>query len=130
MMTLEEFFIKKKIDRRAFGLAEAALLAEFAFDYAQMGEKSFDYTKKYLFNQLRRKYKLIDVSKVEKVAEVTEAALAKDGTIENLVAESAQPVKKIVDARDEMPEQTQQPDMPAAKPAFKPRFVPPKKPKE
>lgn len=57
-MTFEEFFIKKRIDLDQLKHAEPVLFDEFRFDYAQMGEKSFDHTKKYWFNKLRKTYHL------------------------------------------------------------------------
>jgi hypothetical protein len=57
-MTFEEFFAKKKIDLDQLKHAEPVLFDEFRFDYAQMGEKSFDHTKKYWFNKLRKIYHL------------------------------------------------------------------------
>lgn len=57
-MTFEEFFIKKKIDLDQLKLSEPGLYEEFRFDYAQMGEKSFDHTKKFWFNKLRKIYHL------------------------------------------------------------------------
>src|SRR5690606_28974854 len=38
--------------------ADQALYEEFKNHYAQMGEKSFDHTKKFWFNALRKKYHL------------------------------------------------------------------------
>jgi hypothetical protein len=58
MMTFEQFFLKKKIDIIALQATNADLLSEFKAHYAQMGEKSFDHTKKYWFNQLRLSHKL------------------------------------------------------------------------
>ena len=60
-MTFEEFFIKKKIDLERLKNAEPALFEEFRYDYAQMGEKSFDHTKKFWFNRLRKIYHLTPV---------------------------------------------------------------------
>lgn len=57
-MTFEEFFIKKKIDLDQLEIAEPALFEEFRFDFSQMGEKSFDHTKKFWFNRLRKLYHL------------------------------------------------------------------------
>ena len=65
-MTFEEFFKKKKIDTQLLKSAQPALFEEFVADYALMGEKSFDYTKKYWFNQLRRKYHTPEEVKAEK----------------------------------------------------------------
>lgn len=58
MLTFEEFFQKKKINLVQFQVAEPALFAEFSKHYPLMGEKSFDHTKKYWFNILRRTYPL------------------------------------------------------------------------
>jgi len=58
MMTFEEFFLKKKIDLKSLAQLKPALFQEFKTHYAQMGEKSFDHTKKYWFNALRKDFKL------------------------------------------------------------------------
>src|ERR1700761_5358253 len=65
-MTFEEFFKKKRIDLAAFEKAEPVLFAEFKAHFEQMGEKSFDHTKKYWFNKLRRQYQLAPEIKTEK----------------------------------------------------------------
>lgn len=57
-MTFEEFFTKKKIDLAMLQRAKPDLYEEFRQHYAQMGEKSFDHTKKYWFNRLRKDYLL------------------------------------------------------------------------
>ncbi len=51
-MTFEEFFKKKRIDLAALEQGEAALFSEFKTHFEQMGEKSYDHTKKYWFNKL------------------------------------------------------------------------------
>ncbi len=66
MLTFDEFFKKKRIDLIALQQAEAALFAEFKVHYEQMGEKSFDHTKKYWFNKIRRKFPLAPEVKTEK----------------------------------------------------------------
>jgi hypothetical protein len=58
MITFEEFFLKKKIDLAHLAQSNASLFAEFKSHFEQMSEKSFDYTKKYWFNDLRRKFPL------------------------------------------------------------------------
>ncbi len=63
MLTFEEFFQKKKINIVLFQTAEPDLFAEFFNHYHLMGEKSFDHTKKYWFNVLRRSYPLAEVVK-------------------------------------------------------------------
>ncbi len=99
-MTFEEFFKKKRIDLAALGKAEPALLSEFITHFEQMGEKSFDHTKKYWFNKLRLIYHLAPEPKVEKVI------------IENPLAEQT------------VPETLSETSAPPANVGFKPRFKP------
>ena len=66
-MTFEEFFIKKRIDLPAMQRAEPSLFSEFKTHFDQMGEKSFDHTKKYWFNKLRHLYHLAPEVKSEKL---------------------------------------------------------------
>ncbi len=99
-MTFEEFFKKKKIDLVQLKAAEPVLFAEFESHYAQMGEKSFDHTKKYWFNNLRRLYHTPEEVKVEKVK------------IENPLAE--QTITESITERVKAP--------PAPKVGFTPRF--------
>lgn len=65
-MLFEEFFKKKKIDLAALQQGEPDLFSEFKEHFEQMGEKSFDHTKKYWFNKLRRLYPLPPEVKAEK----------------------------------------------------------------
>lgn len=58
-MTFEEFFAKKRIDLELLKRADAAVFASLVKEYAAMGEKSFDHTKKYLFNNWRKKFLLV-----------------------------------------------------------------------
>ena len=64
-MTFEEFFNKKKIDLLLLKRAEPTLYEEFRSHYEQMGEKSFDHTKKFWFNRLRKDYLLNESSTIE-----------------------------------------------------------------
>jgi hypothetical protein len=57
-MTFEEFFAKKKIDLEALHKEQPDLFNEFRLHFAEMGEKSFDHSKKFWFNKLRREYLL------------------------------------------------------------------------
>lgn len=98
-MTFEEFFNKKRIDLVALRAAEPGLFAEFEKHFAQMGEKSFDHTKKYWFNKLRLQYHLAPEQKPEKMH------------LENRLAEQT-----IVETLTER--------IPAASAGFKPRFKP------
>jgi hypothetical protein len=107
-MTFEEFFRKKRIDLAALGKAEPALLSEFKIHFEQMGEKSFDHTKKYWFNKLRLIYHLAPEPKVEKVV------------IENRLAEQT-----ITEA---LSETTPQPANVGFKPRFKPGMGKPSEP--
>jgi hypothetical protein len=66
-MTFEEFFKKKRIDLIALQGAEPALFSEFKLHYTEMGEKSFDHTKKYWFNKIRRQFPLAIEVKTEKL---------------------------------------------------------------
>lgn len=65
-MTFDEFFKKKRIDLVALEKAEPGLFNEFKNHFGQMGEKSFDHTKKYWFNKTRRQFPLAPEVKTEK----------------------------------------------------------------
>lgn len=60
MLSFEEFFLKKRIDLKQLQQARPELHEEFKTHYPLMGEKSFDHTKKYWFNRLRKEYQLSD----------------------------------------------------------------------
>src|SRR5690606_24071692 len=59
-MTFEEFFAKKKIDLSQLQRGNRLLYDEFRQHYVQMGQKSFDHTKKFWFNKLRKQYALLE----------------------------------------------------------------------
>ncbi|SEM83467.1 hypothetical protein SAMN05216436_10871 [bacterium A37T11] len=59
-MTFEEFFVKKKIDLGLLKIQQPALYDEFQLHFRLMGEKSFDHTKKYWFNRLRKDFLLCE----------------------------------------------------------------------
>jgi len=86
-MTFEEFFKKKKIDLSQLQSSEPALFAEFKSHYNQMGEKSFDHTKKYWFNQLRRRFVPPVEVKAEKV--IIENPIAEQTITESLTEPAA-----------------------------------------
>lgn len=86
-MTFEEFFKKKRIDLDALEKGEPALFSEFKTHYHQMGEKSFDHTKKYWFNKIRRQYQLTPEIKTEKPK--IENQLAEQTVTEALIEEGA-----------------------------------------
>jgi hypothetical protein len=143
-MTFEEFFKKKRVDLIALEKAEPTLFSEFKAHYEQMGEKSFDHTKKYWFNKTRRQYPLATEVKTEKpqianpIAEqtITESltetvpaspSVPKVGfTPKFRAANMAKPV--VEDKKEELPAATTEPVTPSAesapvKPAgFVPRF--------
>jgi hypothetical protein len=84
-MTFEEFFKKKRIDLAALEQGEAALFSEFKTHFEQMGEKSFDHTKKYWFNKIRRQFPLAPEVKTEKTHEANPLA---EQTITESLAET------------------------------------------
>ncbi|SMO59614.1 hypothetical protein SAMN06265350_104132 [Solitalea koreensis] len=57
-MTFEEFFAKKKINLQALKKVQPELFDEFKTHFELMGEKSFDHSKKFWFNKLRREFLL------------------------------------------------------------------------
>ncbi|HEY1010632.1 MAG: hypothetical protein ACO1NS_09715 [Daejeonella sp.] len=130
-MTFEEFFIKKKIDLAQLKAAEPGLYSEFESHYRQMGEKSFDHSKKFLFNKLRRVYHTKEEPKPVPPAEVTKVnELASQA--EPLLSPSVEAtvytprfkpaaIKPPPTTQQENPESIQSEE---TKPAFKPRFKP------
>ena len=91
-MDFEEFFRKKRIDMPALQTVEPALFSEFKTHFTEMGEKSFDHTKKYWFNKLRHQYPLAVEPKLEKVK--IDNPLAEQTITESLIAQSA-PTPKL-----------------------------------
>jgi hypothetical protein len=135
-MLFEEFFKKKKINLQTFEQGEPGLFSEFKIHYEEMGEKSFDHTKKYWFNKLRLRFPAPIEPKVEK--EIIENRLAEQTITESLV-ESSTPTPKVgfkpmfrAGAKPVAPEPekkeettiTEPAETPAPAPAvgFKPRF--------
>ena len=132
-MTFEEFFIKKKIDLTQLMRAKPDLYDEFRRHYVQMGEKSFDHTKKYWFNKLRKEYLLEDEQPVatKPTAVPNPAETKKDSSVTAAKPVGFKPRFKPNVAKPSItPEQTE--DTPAEetpktapKPTgFKPRFKP------
>ena len=91
-MLFEEFFKKKRVDLDALQKGRPALFSEFKTHYEQMGEKSFDHTKKYWFNKIRREYPLAVEAKTEKVK--IDNPLAEQTVTESLI-ENASPSPKL-----------------------------------
>jgi len=136
-MTFEEFFKKKRIDLDALQKGEPALFSEFKTHYEQMGEKSFDHTKKYWFNKTRRQFPLAVAVKTEKPK--IENQLAEQTVTEALIEEGSAPAPKLgfvpkfraastpKPATEEKTESTVPPDAaepiaPAPKLGFVPKF--------
>jgi len=92
-MTFEEFFKKKRIDLDALQKGEPSLFSEFKTHYEQMGEKSFDHTKKYWFNKIRREFPLAVEVKTEKPK--IENQLAEQTVTEALLEAGAPPAPKL-----------------------------------
>jgi hypothetical protein len=109
-MTFEEFLIKKKIDPVQLKNAEQDFFNEFKSHFNEMGEKSFDHSKKFWFNKLRRANPLPEEVKVEPKIEESRNTIP-----EQKVALSSLPENgnKIVNQQEE----SEKP-----KTAFKPRF--------
>jgi hypothetical protein len=133
-MTFEEFFKKKRIDLPAFEKAEPALFFEFKTHYEQMGEKSFDHTKKYWFNKIRRQYNLPPEVKTEKPHIENQLA---EQTVTDSINELNIPVPKLgfvpkfkaagmPKHADPQPADQKNEEAPAStpKPGFTPRFKP------
>jgi len=133
-MTFEEFFKKKKINLQTLEQGEPSLFSEFKIHFNQMGEKSFDHTKKYWFNKLRLRFPTPPEIKTEKV--IMENRLAEQTIIESLV-ESSTPsptvgfkpkfragLTKPVEAVPEEKKEDTPAEQPVVLPAvgFKPRF--------
>ncbi|WP_147238747.1 hypothetical protein [Mucilaginibacter hurinus] len=132
MLTFEEFFKKKKIDIAALRQNEPALFTEFTVHYNRMGEKSFDHTKKYWFNKLRKLYHLAPEVKAKPLR--NENRLAEQTILDSLSAPAENAPKpgftprfKANAPKPANPEITDEaiaesnPE-PAPKPGFTPRF--------
>jgi hypothetical protein len=118
MMLFEEFFKKKKINLAALQQDDERLFSEFKDHYEQMGEKSFDHTKKYWFNKLRRRYPLPVEPKVEKFK--AENQIAEQTVTDTLTEPSTRDQAPDLDKSDLNEEK--KPAAPAPKLGFKPKF--------
>ncbi len=151
MLTFEDFFKKKKIDLQQLQQAEPVLFAEFSKHYPLMGEKSFDHTKKYWFNNLRRSYPLaleikphavkaeaisamavqgMAVAAAQNLNEAIERPKFKEDNLSELVEENVS-VKEVSLAEEEKiinetnlvkSGEEKSEEREVTKPAFKPRF--------
>jgi len=126
-MTFEEFFTKKKIDLVQLEKAEPALYSELSDHFASMGEKSFDHTKKFWFNKLRRIYHLVPPDKADSKVETAIASQAEPLSSPTIQQKPAfAPRFKNVNKTEAANELTE--SKAATKPAFKPRNIPAKQP--
>jgi hypothetical protein len=109
-MSFEEFLIKKKIDPVQLKNAEQALFSKFNSHFNEMGEKSFDHSKKFWFNKLRRAYHLIEVPKAEPI------------TLSSPISIPDLPVITPTSIESEIKKELVEGEITTPKPAFKPRF--------
>lgn len=131
-MTFEEFLKKKKIDPGQLKTAERDLFQTFESDFNQMGDRSFEYSKKFWFNKLRRAHPLKEEPKPVKTEETSSAIGIKESpksteSISELsVTANPKPAFKprfkaqIPSAKIE--DNTSGEESPNPVPAFKPRF--------
>lgn len=134
MLSFEDFFAKKNIDLTAFQAGEPALYKEFVLHYERMGEKSFDHSKKFWFNKLRKQYKRADDTAVISKKTVAPQSIPHTTLPSETVAESAsvKPVgfkprfKAATTANPEKePTPTEKPQLEGEKPkGFTPKFRP------
>ncbi len=139
-MLFEEFFKKKKISLDALQQGDPGLFSEFESHYEQMGEKSFDHTKKFWFNKLRHHYPLPPEVKAEKLRaenQMAEQTVAdtltepsprieapKLGFTPKFKTQGTPPTPPVADTPQTVPIAADEaPKEPAAKPAaYKPKF--------
>src|SRR5690606_38159649 len=110
-MTFEEFFVKKRIDITQLAKADPELVSEFKSHFLLMGEKSFDHSKKFWFNKLRKEFHLKEEQKP-----------VKETIKETPIASQAEPLSSPT--IEQKPAAVSSNPVPGTKPAFKPRFNP------
>ena len=129
-MTFEEFLLKKKIDPAKFQVAEPTLFSEFNSHFQQMGEKSFDHSKKFWFNKLRRTYHLKEEPKIPKeVNEINQLASQAGPLISPTIQATGYTPRykpKVASAESEStnPVSISADEKLQEKPVYKPRFTP------
>ena len=126
-MTFEEFFTKKKIDLVELEKAEPSLYAEFKSHFSAMGEKSFDHTKKFWFNKLRRLYHLTPPDKAITQVETAIASQAEplsSPTIEQKPSFTPRFKSANIQKTEPASEEQAEANPATPKPAFKPRNIP------
>ena len=127
MQTFEDFFAKKKIDLRALENDNKGLYEEFYQHYHAMGEKSFDHTKKFWFNKLRKSYKLDEslssVQKADLQEKPATTATPVPSTFGFKPKFTAKPIlKEDVTGTDKTESTAEIPDIDSKPTGFKPRF--------
>jgi hypothetical protein len=122
-MDFLEFLVKKKIDRVLFNNAQPELYQEFEREYAQMGPKSFDHSKKFLFNKLRRAYHLKAEPKPAKPPPPPPELASQAESLESPTIEQKLPYVPRFKSPAAPAAENPANEAPA-KPAFKPRFKP------
>jgi len=71
-MKWEEYCISKKIDSEAFRLKETERWTELKTIFEQVHPNSFTEQKKFLINDIRRKYRLKEETKTEQEKKTTQ----------------------------------------------------------
>lgn len=127
-MTFEEFFTKKKIDLAQLEKADPVLYNEFKSHFAAMGEKSFDHTKKFWFNKLRRLYHLTPPERAITQIDTEIASQAEPLSSPTIEQKPFTPRFKSANMSKTEPSAEQPETKPVAKPAFRPRNIPAKEP--
>jgi len=74
-MDWEEYCVSKKIDSEAFRQGEAEHWAELKSIFEQVHPNSFTEQKKFLINDIRRKYHLKAEAKKEEIKKPAQAAI-------------------------------------------------------
>ncbi len=130
-MTFEEFLLKKKIDPVQLQDADQDFFDEFKSHFIEMGEKSFDHSKKFWFNKLRRANPLAEVVKIAVAPQAEALEASSFETHKAPVAEAMVPQAEALESpvAEAMVPQAEALESPVAealeakaKPAFKPRF--------
>lgn len=127
MLTFEEFFVKKRIDLKRLQQAKPELYEEFKAHYPLMGEKSFDHTKKYWFNRLRKDFQLSEVE-VMRIAKPETPKVARETVVSDQKASKPAGFTPRFKAKTAAPkpevEETEAQITSKAPTGFKPRFKP------
>ena len=123
MLTFEDFFVRKKIDLIALKQSNLPLYEEFKSHYNAMGEKSFDHSKKFWFNKLRKNYKLQEIENSKPIQTLTsfQADVAKEGNNPVLGPEPNEIASKTIISKIST-ETTNEQQQAKESVGFKPRF--------